>query len=207
MNEKSKQRKKKKHVTVGEPYPVTRALTHIRLVEVNPGKLAALDTLAPVYLALCQQYVTLFCTTESPNKLRDPLYQTPLSERGPRVTIMQAAGIARSWRSNRTTAYQQYQTDLEQYRKHQADGQLSAHAKEPQWREWNVPTLREPCIQANFNVVKLETSQESSFDYLLTISTLEKGQPIQVPVKLTGHHQAALTQPQTHQGSKLKPYA
>jgi hypothetical protein len=81
MNQKSKQRKKKKRATLGEPYLVTRAVTHIRLVEVNSGKLAALDALAPVYLALCQQYVTLFCTTESPNKLRDPLYRTPLSER------------------------------------------------------------------------------------------------------------------------------
>src|SRR6266478_7883217 len=126
MNEKRKQRKKKKRPTAGEPYPVTRAVTHIRLVEVNPGKLVALDTLAPVYLALCQQYVTLFCTTESPNKLRDPLYQTPLSERWHRVAIMQAAGIARSWRSNRASAYQQYQTDLEQYQKQQADGQLPA---------------------------------------------------------------------------------
>src|SRR6266478_6023514 len=203
MNEKRKQRKKKKRPTAGEPYPVTRAVTHIRLVEVNPGKLAALDALAPVYLALCQAYVTLFCTTESPNKLRDPLYQTPLSERWHRVTIMQAAGIARSWRSNRTIAYQQYRTDLEQYQKHQADGQLSAHAKEPQWREWNVPTLREPCIQANVNVVKLETSQESSFDYWLTISTLEKGQPIVVPVKLADYHKAQLTDPKTQQARKL----
>jgi len=203
MNEKRKQRKKKKRPIAGEPYPVTRAVTHIRLVEVNPGKLAALDTLAPVYLALCQQYITLFCTKESPNKLRDPLYQTPLSERWHRVAIMQAAGIARSWRSNRTTAYQQYQTDLEQYRKHQADGQLSAHAKEPQWREWNMPTLREPCIQANVNVVKLETSQESSFDYWLTISTLEKGQPIVVPVKLADYHKAQLTDPKTQQARKL----
>ena len=105
MNEKSKQRKKKKHVTVGEPYLVTRAVTHIRLVEVNPGKLAALDALAPVYLALCQQYITLFCTQEMPTKLRDPLYATPLSERWHRVAIMQAAGIAQSWRSNRAAAY------------------------------------------------------------------------------------------------------
>jgi hypothetical protein len=175
MNEKSKQRKKKKRPPAGEPYPVTRAVTHIRLVEVNPGKLAALDALAPVYLALCQAYVTLFCTTEPPNKLRDPLYQTPLSERGPRVAIMQAAGVARSWRSNRTTAYQQYQDDLERYQKQQADGQLSAHAKEPRWREWNVPTLREPCLQANVNVAKLEESRDSTYDYWLTISTLEKG--------------------------------
>src|SRR6266851_4664716 len=154
MNEKRKQRKQKKRPTPGEPYPVTRAVTHIRLVEVNPGKLAALDTLAPVYLALCQEYVTLFCTIEPPNKLRDPLSQTSLSARWHRVAIMQAAGIARSWRSNRATAYQQYQEDLERYREKQADGTLSAKAKEPRWHEWNIPILREPCIQANVNVVK-----------------------------------------------------
>ena len=59
LHEKSKQRKKKKRPTAGEPYPVTRAVTHIRLLEVNAGKLAALDALAPVFLLLCQQYVTL----------------------------------------------------------------------------------------------------------------------------------------------------
>src|SRR5258706_2508261 len=203
MNEQSKQRKKKKRSTAGEPYAVTRAVTHIRLVEVNPGKLAALDALAPVYLALCQAYVTLFCTTESPNKLRDPLYQTPLSERWHRVAIMQAAGIARSWRSNRTTAYQQYQDDLKRYQQQQAHGQLPAQAKAPEFREWNVPTLREPCIQANVNVVKLEESRDSTYDYWLTISTLEKGQPIQVPVKLAVYHKAALTDPKTHQGKQL----
>ncbi|GEM_PF-5298830 len=43
----------------GEPQRLTRAITRIRLIEANPGKLAALDDLAPVYLDLCQQYVTL----------------------------------------------------------------------------------------------------------------------------------------------------
>src|SRR5260370_27962917 len=133
MNEKSRQRKKKKRPTAGEPSPATRAVTHIRLVEVNPGKLAALDALAPVYLALCQAYVTLFCTTESPNKLRDPLYQTPLSERWQRVAIMQVAGLSRARRSNRTTAYQQDQDDLERYPKQQAVGRLSAHAQKTPW--------------------------------------------------------------------------
>jgi Putative transposase DNA-binding domain len=203
MNEKSKRRKKKKRPTVGEPYLVTRAVTHIRLVEVNPGKLAALDALAPVYLALCQQYVTLFCTTERPNKLRDPLYPTSLSERWQRVAIMQAAGIARSWRSNRANASQQYQEELERYHNKQADGTLDAKAKEPVWREWNVPTLRVPCIQANVNVVKLEASHDSTYDYWLTISTLEKGQLMLVPVKLSAYQKAALTDPKTHQLRKL----
>src|SRR5258706_4952062 len=205
MNEKSKQRKKKKkkRPTVGEPYPVTRAVTHIRLVEVNPGKLAALDALASVYLALCQRYITLFCTTESPNKLRGPLYPTPLSERWHRVAIMQAAGIARSWRSNRASAYQQYRDDLVRYQRQRADGTLPAKAKEPEFHEWNVPTLREVCIQANVNVVKLEVSADSTYDYWLIISTLEKGQPIAVPVKLADYHKEALTDPRTGQTRKL----
>src|SRR5258708_18087663 len=116
---------------------------------------------------------------------------------------MQAGGLARGWGSTGPTASQQYQTDLEQYQKHQADGQVAADAKEPRSREWNVPTLREPCIQANVNVVKLETSQESSFDYWLTISTLEKGQPIVVPVKLADYHKEQLMDAKTHQRKKL----
>src|SRR6266436_7414683 len=95
--------KQRKHRHTGpyDPQTLTRAVTHIRLEAANAGKLAALDDLAPVYLALCQQYVTLFCTQERPNKVRAPLYATPLSERWQRVAIMQAVGIARSWRTNR----------------------------------------------------------------------------------------------------------
>jgi len=55
-----------------KPQTITRAVTHIRLIEANAGKLAGLDELAPVYLALCQQYLTLFCTEEQPDKFRDP---------------------------------------------------------------------------------------------------------------------------------------
>ena len=198
-----KQKRQRKRPKSGEPQRITKAITHIRLLEANAGKLAALDTLAPVYLALCQQYVILFCTDEQPNKLRDPLFHTPLSERWHRVAIMQAAGIARAFRSNRSAAYQQYQADLEQYQKRAADGTVATESKEPQWREWTLPTLREPCIQANVNVVKLEISQESSFDYWLTVSTLEKGQPIVVPVKLADYHKEQLTDAKTHQRKKL----
>jgi transposase len=63
--------------------------------------------------------------------------------------------------------------------------------------------LREPCIQANINVVKLEVSQDSTYDYWLTISTLSKGQPIAVPVKLASYHKAQLTDPRTGQVKKL----
>jgi len=198
-----KQKRRKKHPKPGEPQRITKAVTQIRLIEVNPGKLAALDALAPVYLALCQQYVTLFCTQEAPDKLRAPCYPTPLSERWQRVAIMQAAGIAQSWRTNRAAAYQQYQQDLARYQQRVAEGTLDAKAQEPVWCEWNVPTLRQPCIQANANVVKLEPSRESTYDYWLTISTLSKGQPIQVPVKLAEYHKEQLTDPKTHQRRTL----
>jgi len=194
---------RKKRAKADEPQRITKAVTHIRLIEVNPGKLAALDALAPVYLTLCQQYVTLFCLEEPPDKLRDPLYPTPLSERWQRVAIMQAAGIACSWRSNRATASQQYRDDLERYRRQQADGTLPAKAREPQWRGWNVPTLREPCLQANVNVVKLEESHVETYDYWLTISTLAKYQTIQVPVKLAAYHKEQLTDPKTRKIKQL----
>src|SRR5215470_447994 len=90
MQQQKRQRGKK----TNKPHTITKAVTHIHLLEVNPGKLAALDALAPVYLALCQQYVTCFCTQEQPNAFRDTLFVTPLSERWHRVAIQQAAGIA-----------------------------------------------------------------------------------------------------------------
>src|ERR1700693_4218934 len=160
------------------PERQTFAVTYIRLIKVNPAKLAALDALAPIFLSLCQQYVTLFCTEEYPDKFHPPIFQTSLSERWHRVAIQQAAGIAQSWRTNRKQAYQDYLEDVEGYQEQQADGTLDPQAKEPAWREWDVPTLHQICIQANVNVVTLEPSQDSSFDYWLRISTLEKGSPI-----------------------------
>jgi hypothetical protein len=172
----------------GTSQQITKAVTHIRLIEVNPGKLAALDVLAPVYLALCQQYVTLFCTEELPDKFHSPVFQTPLSERWHRVAIQQAAGIAQSWHTNRAQAYQGYLDDLFDYHEQQAEGSLDEQAEEPTWHEWDVPTLRQVCIQANANVVTLEASQNSTFDYWLKISTLEFRKPLLVPVKLAEYH-------------------
>src|SRR5712692_6394501 len=146
-----KQRKRRR-TDPYEPQTLTRAATHIRLEAANAGKLAALDDLAQVYLALCQQYVTLFCTDERPNKLRAPLFATLLSERWQRVAIQQAAGIAQSWRTNRAQTYQDYMDDLLDYHEQQAEGILDAGATEPVWREWCIPTLSHTCIQANVNV-------------------------------------------------------
>jgi hypothetical protein len=159
MQEKQSKRKNKKKKAT-EPCHITRAVTHIRLTDVNAVKLAALDAFAPVYLPLCQQYITLFCTEEIPNKLRDPLYETPLSERWHRVAIMQAAGVARSWRSNRANALQDYRKEQEKYEERMASYQEQQERgtpeeeaikepKAPIWHEWNIPTLREWCLQTN----------------------------------------------------------
>ena len=143
-----KQRNHHRHTGPDEPQTLTRAVTHIRLEAINPGKLAALDTLAQVYLALCQQYVTLFCTAEPPDKFHATCFATALSERWHRVAIQQAAGIAQSWRTNREQA---------------AEGTLDADAKEPTRHEWNIPTLSNTCIQANVKVAVLKPAQDSSF--------------------------------------------
>src|SRR6266704_3087685 len=176
----------------GTPQRITKAVTHIQLIEVNPGKLAALNQLAPVYLALCQQYITLFCIEDQPDKFHAPVFSTPLSERWHRVAIQQAAGIAQSWRTNREQAYQDYLEELADYQEQRAEGTLDPGMQEPAWREWDVPTLKETCIQANANVVVLEPSADSIFDYWLRISTLEFRKVLWVPVKLADYHRQAL---------------
>src|SRR6266704_3506310 len=187
----------------GTPQRINKALTHIRLLEVNPGNLAALDALAPVYLALCQQYVTLFCTEEFPDKFHAPFFSAPLSERWHRVAIQQAAGIAQAWRTNRAQAYQDYLDDLLDYHEQQVEGTLEEGMQEPISEEWDVPTVRQTCIQANANVVILEPSHDSTFDYWLKISTLELRKVLLVPVKLAAYHKEQLTDPKTGRVKKL----
>ena len=185
------------------PQRITKAVTHIRLLEVNPGKLAALNALAPIYLALCQDYVTLFCTEAQPDKFHAPVFPALLSERWQRVAIQQAVGIAQSWRTNRANAYQDYLDDLLEYHEQQTEGTLEEGIQEPTWKEWDVPTLRQTCIQANANVVELEPSHDSTFDYWLQISTLEFRKPLLVPVKLATYHQEQITDPKTGKVKKL----
>src|SRR5579859_4328500 len=135
----SMQQKRQRGKKTVPPHTITRAVTHICLTQANPGKLAALDALALVYLALCQQYVTFFCTQEQPDAFRDTIFVAPLSERWHRVAIQQAAGIAQSWRTNRAQAYQDYLDDPLDYHAQQAGGTLDKEAQEPIWREWDVP--------------------------------------------------------------------
>src|SRR5216684_5602024 len=192
--EEDKHKRKRKKKT---KQTITRAVTHLRLIEANPGKLSALDELVVEYLSLTQQYVTLFTTVSEPNRYAEPVCATTLSQRWHRVAIQQAAGIAKSFRTNRQNAYETYLEDLADYAeakaKAEAEGRpLDPKRKEPQWREWKLPELRVPSIQANANVVVVEKSEDSTFDYWLRISILDKGNPLRVPVKLASYHKQTI---------------
>jgi hypothetical protein len=166
---------------------LTRAVTHIRLSDANASKLAQLDALADAYMRLCQQYVTAFCAEVEPNKYADAWLLSPLSARWQRVVIQHAAGVAQSWRTNRDRAYQAYLDDLADYQT-----QVDPERPAPTWRDWQTPTLKQTVIQANANVVALEPSEDSTFDYWLRVSTLDKGQPLRLPVKLAPYHRRVL---------------
>jgi transposase len=196
--EKADEQEKKRKRKRATKQTLTHAVTHIRLIEANAGKLEALDQVAAVFLALCQQYVTLFCEADaSPDKFAAPVFESTLSERWHRVAMQQAAGIAKSFRTNRQAAYEAYLEDLADYAEAQAKAAafgvaLDPKRKEPEWREWKIPELRVPAIQANANVVVVEKSEDSTFDYWLRISTLDKGNPLRVPVRLSSYQKQAL---------------
>src|SRR5262249_34407696 len=176
-------------------------LTHICLCGANHAKIAALDALAGEYLWLCQQYTTYFCTEAEPDGYLSPCIESPLSQRWQRVAIQQAAGIAQSWRSNYATAAQAYLDALAAF----ADSIEGHEPNEtlPVWKDWNSPVLKAPVIQANANVAQLQPSRDSSFDYWLRLSTLEKGQPVLLPVKLAAYHRQALVGKTPNAGTTL----
>jgi transposase len=195
---KPRRRSSGRHQRHGSTQTITRAVTHIRLSDMHASKLAALDALAEVYLGLCQQYVTLFCTDEAPDPFRATCFATPLSERWQRVAIQQAAGIAKSWRTNHANAYEEYLEAVAEYQEQQDETKEAGaperppKRKAPVWKEWHTPVLKQRCIQANVNVVTLEPSQDSTFDYWLTIGTLAFRKQLLVPVKLADYHRETL---------------
>jgi len=166
---------------------LTRAVHHISLSCSNPGKLAKLDALVAVFLPLCQQYVTHFCTEAAPAKFAAPCFESVLSERWQRVAIQHAAGLAQSWQTNKANAAQDHLDMLTEYEEGHAEGETP-----PTWEEPEIPTLQAVCIQANANVVQLQPSERSRVDFWLKVSTLEKGRPILLPVKLAAYHKQAL---------------
>jgi transposase len=192
QDNRTDQEKKKRKRKQKSKQTLTRAVPHIRLSDPNIGKLEALDQLASAFMALTQQYVTLFCTQQdSPDGYAEPIIATDLSERWQRVAIQQAAGIAKSWRTNRQNAYSTYLKDHAAW-KEAKEKKPASRRIEPVWGEWNRPELRVPSLQANINVAKLEASEASTFDCWLVVATLEKGHPLRIPVKLAPYHKNVL---------------
>jgi len=115
---KKRTRKKKTKQTY------TYAVPHIRLLEANTGKLEALEQLVVVFQALCQQYLTRWCTAESDAS--------------------------------------------------------------------DAPDRYAPAV-----------SEDSSFDYWLRISTLDKGHPLRIPVKLRAYHKKVLKEKKLNTSTTL----
>jgi hypothetical protein len=187
-----------------EPSTLIQAVTHIALCESNQVKRDALNAVADVYQKLCQQYTTYFCQDAEPDAYADLHMPSELSQRWQRVAMMQAAGIAQSWRSNRDNAYAEFEKRkawFEQQYPTAAEQEANA-SKAPQWCEFNLPELKQMKIEANKNVValntkanlpvKLEEAKGSGFDYWLRISTLDKGEPLWLPVLLANYHRKKL---------------
>jgi hypothetical protein len=131
--------------------------------------------------------VTHFCTEALPAKFAAPCFESPLSERGPRVAIQHAAGLAQSWQTNRANAFQEYLDECAEYEEGHQEGEAA-----PAWKDWQLPVLKETVVQANANVVQFQSSEKATFDCWLKISTLERGKPILLPVKLARYHKQAL---------------
>lgn len=179
---------------------LTRAITHIALTDGHRGKLAELYRVWVVYRPLCEQYIAYFCTEATPDATIDFVYGSTLSGRWQRVAVQQAAGIAQSWRSNRANHWADYQGRLQAYER--LEEAQRARRKAPVWTEPRRPQLQALSIQANRNVVQpmdekaavlaLEPAERVVFDLWLRVSTLDKGQPIYVPVRLSAYHKQAL---------------
>ena len=123
--EDKKRRKRKKR----PQQMLTHAVTHIRLIEAHPGKLAALDQLIVVFTALCQQYITLFCTTAtSPDTYADPVFETSSPNEGLGFPCEPPAGIVKSWRTKRQAAYAADLQDLADYADAKAKAKTSGRA-------------------------------------------------------------------------------
>jgi len=181
---------------------LTRSLHNIRLSDVNSGKLAAVDALWAAYKPLCEQYIQLFCGEAEPDAALRFCFVSRLSARWQREAVRQAAGIAQSWRSNRQRLWSEYASKRAWYES--LSEQEQAGRKKPEWTEPRIPELRQVSIQASTNVAEqvrcddhrvltLEPGTTDTFDFWLRLSTLDKGNPLYLPVRLSGHHRKLLS--------------
>lgn len=131
-----------------------KALTHISLELANPGKLEPLEPLQEEYLRVCQFYVD-HLIAEGVRK-PDEYAELPQIE-----TRLSARWQRCCWQQGCGIVQSWF-----------ANSRI------------NPPVLKRIAIQGNANVLKLEKSSTPEFDYWLRVSTLEKGHPVWLPIKL-----------------------
>ncbi len=143
-----------------------KAITHLKLDRANPGKLERLDELAAEYQRIVQAYVDWMISHEirQPDKY-DQIPEQEISTK-----------LSDRWQR---CAWQQACGIVRSW---------YSNARE------NPPKLQNACIQANANVVVIEHSKTSQFDYWLRISTLNAGHPVRIPIKVYKHAVATLVQ-------------
>ena len=146
---------------------IRRAIHHINLNFTNAEKLEKLDNLACGYADLVQCYVDHIFS----HNLREVKKFDPLPE----------AETVLSERYKRC-AWQQAVGIMQSF---------FSNARE------NKPMLHTNTIQGNHNVIQIQPSKTQTFDYWLRISTLEKGKPAYIPIKMHRYGQGIL------EGSKL----
>lgn len=151
-----------------------RAITHIKLHFANSGKLEKLNQLSEVYMALVQAYVNYIFDHQL--KKVTKFDDFPDMESGLSERYKRCA-----WQ--------------------QAVGIMQSFFSNGRH---NKPELKEISIQGNANVIRLEVSKTSSFDFWLVIATLEKGKPIRVPVKMHGYGYKILETGKLCSGVKLE---
>jgi len=142
-----------------------KAITPLSLAAANPGKLAALDEVSAAYMALAQGYVDHLVDTGQSEPDKD-------AELPSLPTALSERWKRTAWRQACGLAQSWFS---------------NAHGG-------NRPVLRGVCIQANANVALLIKAEGGAFDYWLRVSTLDKGQPVWLPIKLYRHAQVILEQ-------------
>jgi hypothetical protein len=144
-----------------------KAITHLKFDRANARKRRKLDELWVEYLRVTQRYIDWLIDHEQ----REPNRYAPIPEE--EITTC----LSDRW---------------------QRCGWMHACGVVQSWYSngrTKRPVLHNICIQANANVVRIEQpEQASSFDLWLRISTLDKGQPVLIPLTLYGRAKETLTQ-------------
>ena len=133
-----------------------KALTQLKLNQANASKLQKLDELAAEY----QRVVQAYCDWLIAQDVREPDKYADI----PEADI--PTPLSDRWQR---CAWQQACGIVQSWYSNERT---------------NPPVLRTFCLQGNANVIKLKPATTPTFDFWLKISTLDKGQPIEVPLRL-----------------------